>query len=244
MSRHGRAQAGQGALEFIVVFLGFAALFLGLFEMTRVYRAKHVLNSATFLAARTGALLNARTAPMNAELANGMVLLFMASGRSAQHLARARADTQALVSLPGLGIQILSPTRQAFDQLQRRQWIRRSDESEHRWQDVIPNDNLRLRPRALAQIDTARGRAPLNLQDANLLRVRSLWCHRLVTPVLDRVVYEIVNLAPFLSARQSVCSAISGGAGAGIARGFYLAVSADATVRMQSPIVVDDMPAS
>lgn len=241
MSRWPRRQQGQGAVEFLVVFLGFAALFLGLFEMTRVYRAKHVLNTATFQAARAGSLLNARTAPMDAELANGMVVLFMASRRSSAGLSEARKQTQALVSLPGIGVQVLSPTRGAYDQLRRRQWIRRSDEDAHRWQDVIPNDNLRLRPRQAARIETEDGPAQIDLQDANLLRVRSLWCHRLVVPGLDRVVFEIVNLAPWRSARQAVCSAISQGAAPAVARGFYVAIAADALVRMQSAVVADDL---
>lgn len=234
---------GQSSVEFLVVFLGFAALFLGMFELTRVYRARHVLNTATFQAARSGALLNARVAPMNAELANGMSALFMASSRSASGLVEARAAAQVLVSLPGLGVRILSPTRDAFLQLHRRQWIRRSDEAVHRWHDVIPNDNLRLRPRQVASLDTMDGPASINLQDANLLRVRSLWCHRLVVPALDRVVFGVLNLPPFQSPRQAVCSAISEGAAPGIARGYYIPIAADAIVRMQSAVVADDVTA-
>lgn len=233
-----RAQRGQGGVEFVVIFLTFAALILGLFEMTRVFRAKHLLNTATFAAARAGTVHNARVAPMNGELANGMVPMYMQGDRSVAGLTAALTRAQAMVALPGLGVQIVSPTGAIFDQLKKEQRIRRTDEDEYRWQDVIPNDNLRWRPRDTATI----GSGEINLQDANLLKVRTLWCHRLIVPALDGVIYGIVNLPMFVGDRQLVCSGISDGAVPGIARGFYLAITADATLRMQSPVVEDDLP--
>lgn len=221
-------------MEFVVIFLCFAALLTGLFEMTRVFRAKHLLNTATFAAARMGSLTNARLEPMEGELANAMVSLFMQGDRSAKGVAAALARAQAMVALPGVGIAIVSPTAEIFEQLKVRQHIRRSDEASSRWQDVIPNDNLRWRPRGTAELS---GGGEINLQDANLLKVRALWCHRLVVPLLDRVVVEIAEL--YIPGRQAVCSAISAGRAPGIARGYYLVIGADAVLRMQSPVVAD-----
>ena len=234
-------QRGAAAAEFVVVFLSFAALITGLFEMTRVYRAKHTLNTATFQAARAGAVHHGRAAPMESELANNMAPLFMGGERSVAGLNRALLGTRALVELPGIGVEIVSPSRAAFDQLRKRQWLRLDDDSEHRWQDVIPNDNLRFRPREVADIEVDGNAAALNLQDANLLKIRSLWCHRLIVPALDHLIFGILNQALFVSERQLVCSAISGRDIAGIAAGFYIAVVADATVRMQSAVVADSL---
>lgn len=237
----GRAQRGAGAVEFIVVFLSFAALITGLFEMTRVYRTKHTLNTATFQAARAGSVHHARSGPIEAELANNMAPLYIGGRRSAAGLGDALLKAKALAELPGIGVEVVSPTRSIFDQLRRKQWIQRSDESTHRWQDVIPNDNLRFRPRQTANISVDGKAAGINLQDANLLKVRSLWCHRMVVPALDRVIFDIVNLPLFVSARQLTCSAISDRDVPGIARGYYVPVVADATVRMQSAVVADNL---
>tara|TARA_R110000787_G_scaffold211663_9_gene321509 strand:+ start:32493 stop:33215 length:723 start_codon:yes stop_codon:yes gene_type:complete len=235
-------QHGAGAIEFAVVFLIFAALMTGLFEMTRVYRTKHTLNTATFLAARAGAVNHARTGPIEAELANNMATLYTLGQRDSTGLSQAVARAKTLTALPGIGAELVSPSREIFDRLQRLQWIRRTGEEDYRWQNVIPNDNLKYRPRTLAHFSSDSGSGQINLQDANLLKIRSLWCHRLVVPGLDRLIFQIVNQPAFVSARQLVCSAISGLEQDGIAPGFYLPVAADATVRMQSAIVSDDLP--
>lgn len=236
-------QSGQGAVEFIVVFLLFAVVVLGLFEMTRVFRAKLTLQGATFAAARAGALHHALLSPMNAELANGMAVLHMQSTRSLIGIGDAQARARAQVNLPGIGIEIVSPTAAAYSAHARQQWVHRSDEADYRWQRVIPNDNLRWRPREARMIATADGDRPLHVQDANLLKVRALWCHRLVVPALDRAIFEIVSLRPFANERQDACTALSAAAGvAGIADGYYVAISSDAIVRMQSAVVEDDLP--
>lgn len=225
---------GQGSIEFLLVFLGFAALFLGLFEITRLYRCKHVLNTATFAAVRAGALHHASTGVMNAELANGMVPLLMQSTRSALQLGVSRERALALIRTPGIGIQILSPTRTTFAQFRAMQWVRLAEDRDFRWQHVIPNDNLRLRSRAAGNVERSYPTGRMTVQDANLLRVTSLWCHRLITPVLDRVVFYVVNWGLLNAERQRVCSAISGLRGHGVPEGFYVAVVGDAVVRMQS----------
>lgn len=209
--------------------------------MTRLYRGKHSLNTATFLAARAGALHHARLAPIEAELARSMAPVYLLGQRDAQGLSLAIARTRALIAQPGVGAQIVSPTRDIFDQLARPLRIQRSDESEFRWQAVIPNDNLRERPREMANVTTDQGDRPIHLQDANLLRIRSLWCHRLIVPGLDRWVFDWVSAFGPQTERQQVCSAISDREIPGIARGYYLAVSADAVVRMQSAVVADDL---
>ncbi len=234
-------QRGAGSVEIVVIMLLFVALITGLFEMTRVFRTKHTLNTATFMAARAGALHHARKAPMESELARAMAPAYLFGQRDSEGVARAVSRSSAMTALPGIGAEIVSPTRQIFDALARTQRIRRSDESEFRWQHVIPNDNLRYRPREMAPVDTEDGTRQINLQDANLLRIRSLWCHRLVVPGLDRLVFDLVNQADVLSQRQAICSAISDRDIPGVTRGYYLAVTADAVVRMQSAVVADDL---
>lgn len=237
-------QSGQAALEFAIVFLLFAALITGLFEMTRVFRTKHTLNAATFMAARTGIVNNALAQPMNSELENGMIELFIRGGRSLEELGeatvRARAFGVQLGQLGG-GVEIINPTREMHRQLHINQRVLRADEEDYDVHSVIPNDNLRWRPRVVARSDEGE----TNLQDANLLKIRSLWCHRLVVPLLDRIIYETINTAIFFNAAQGTCTALSESSRNGnntIDTGFYIAIAADATLRMQSPVVADNLP--
>lgn len=243
-------ESGQGSVEFIVVFTLFALLITGLFEMTRVFRTKHTLNHATFKAARIGAVNHALIEPMESELANNMSELFIRGERSLEGLAAATARARAfgeVVSGFGGGIKIISPTRRVFNQLSINQRIRRTDTEEFDVVAVIPNDNLRWRPRRVASL---AGGGSINLQDANLLKVRSVWCHRLIVPVLDRVVFKIVHdplLGGGKSDAQRVCKALSDdpdkysdGDDPEVYK-FFIAITSDATIRMQSPVVVDDL---
>lgn len=232
---------GTGTLEFLVVFLLFAGLFLGVFEMTRIYRAKHVLNTATFAAARSGSLHHARLDAMNAELANGMTPMLMGAGRSAESLALARQRAATLLAPPGTGVQIVSPTQQMYERFRRPLWTRFEGQSADSWQQAVPNDNLRQRPREASSIVDSPGMSEINLQDANLLKIRSVWCHRLVTPVLDRAIFGIVTSSLFIGERQRACLPLSSISGQDIS-GFYVAISADAIVRMQSIISNAGLP--
>lgn len=242
-------QRGQTAVEFIVIFMLFAALMTGLFEMTRVFRAKLSLNNATFMAARIGIVNHALLDPMNAELENGMVEMFMRGDRSVEGLVRATARARAYgaaLRLPVVdgGIKIVSPTRHIFDQLSINQRVHRRDEESYDIHAVIPNDNLRWRPRRNASVE---GGGSINLQDANLLKVRSLWCHRLIVPLLDEVIFDIANSLGN-SVNQARCAAFSEASRSGnggeeaVVPGYHLAIVADATLRMQSAVVADDLP--
>ncbi|HET7314085.1 TadE/TadG family type IV pilus assembly protein [Salinisphaera sp.] len=245
-----RKQQGQGSVEFLVIFVLFLALLGGVFEMTRVFRTKNTLNTATFAAARVGALNNARLAPMNAELANDMASLFAADANSAGEtetaLERARAFATALRAAGG-GVQIVSPTRAVFAQLHKTQFVPNANDTALRKIEVIPNDNLRARAGTAASFKVDGDVHKINLQDANLLKIRTLWCKRLVVPALDAVIFAIVNAVPYLNARQQVCSDISGGenggeGGAGVVDGYYIAITSQATIRMQTPVVENDLP--
>jgi len=212
----------------------------GLFEMTRIFQAKHTLNQATFSAARAGALNDARLRPMTAKLASSMADRYTYDASPAgviEAQARARLYGEAIQAAGG-GVRIVSPTLDIFQALNTRQYLKIEGDDERRYQEVIPNDNLRWRARRTASVSDG----DINLQDANLLKIRSVWCYRLIVPALDRVIYSIVNTFN-TSDRQSVCNTISTGSQiTGIATGRYLAITSDAIVRMQTPIVANDLP--
>ena len=233
-----RPQHGQGAVEFLVVFVLLLTMLGGLFELTRVIRTKLLLRSATFEATRIGAMHHARRAPMQAELANGMSALFTFGDRSPQGLIRAQLRARALASAPGVGIAILHPTQQHHAALARQQWLHLHGTDGYQWQTVIPNDNLRWRPR------TTDGDSGITVQDANLLNTHSVWCHRLVVPALDRLIHSIAANPLWASPSQGACSALGNttASSANITAGRYIAVTGGAILRMQSAVVNDDLP--
>ena len=72
---------------------------------------------------------------------------------------------------------------------------------------AIPNDNLKWRPNKIAATE---GGENINLKDANLLKISTVWCQRLVVPGLDILIYQIVqslNSSP----KQSACQRVSVG---------------------------------
>ncbi|MDQ7735561.1 TadE/TadG family type IV pilus assembly protein [Halomonas sp. SpR1] len=236
-----KRQSGQGTVEFVVIMLLFLAFLGGIFEMTRIFRAKHTLNESTFLAAREGALNHAQLDSMVGRLGEGMADLFIVES-SLSSLTEASLKSSALAyatQAVGGGVEIVSPTKAVFDQLSKELYIPFDGSLEPATVRVIPNDNLRWRPNDVASLDDGES---VNLKDANLLKIRTTWCQKLVVPGLDYLIYLVADAADS-SGRQSPCQKISIGAQlTDIERGWYIAVTSDATVRMQTPVLGDDLP--
>jgi hypothetical protein len=228
------AQSGQAATEFIIVAMLFLSLLAGIVEMTYVYRAKHLFNTAVFDAARTGSMHNAALAPMLDTLTRDMAPLYMQTNRSMDAVTQAVAQAQtvlAVMQTAGVPLVIVSPTKETFDKLSEPQNIKLADQTEAAIQNVIPNDNLDWRNRDTQQITVNGAPGEINVQDANLLRIRAFWCQRLVVPALDQIIHGLTYSSP----QQTMCDAVGQQD-----QHYYLAIEADATIRMQSPVAYVD----
>jgi len=178
---------------------------------------------------------------MRQALGAGMMPLFVESNKSvaglAQALVKARAFEVAL-NAAAIGdldtIEIVSPNLRTFDAFKKR--IPILDERRQRvsYVDAIPNDNLTFRSTRTRRIRIGNQNLEINLQDANLLKVKSWWCHKLKVPGLRDLAYEMLLRGFFglaASAEQRSCNAV------GLAtRNVYVAITAHSIVRMQSPI--------
>jgi len=71
-------QAGQSATELLVIFPALILLVFGVIQFGLLYQARSVLNHATFLAARAGAMHNGSKTEMRLALAKGMTLYLRA----------------------------------------------------------------------------------------------------------------------------------------------------------------------
>ncbi|MBX3651710.1 MAG: pilus assembly protein [Burkholderiales bacterium] len=173
-SRNRQRRRGQALVEFIIIYPTLLLLVLGAFQFALVYQAKTTLNYATFMAARQGALKNAKTNPMKDALAAGMTPLFTTTKDDYLDLVKARAIAAIEAFNPlNTRIRVISPTADAYN----------AHKGDSESGTEIPNDNLMYRP------TTVKG--GMSVQDANLLTIEVTYCTRLIVPIVNRVIYSL-----------------------------------------------------
>ena len=177
-------------------------------------------------------------------------------------------------------VQIISPNRAVFDAFStnmfearmRRHggWVNGCEQSVQRrsGNDItrcsersirqIPNDNLNIRSTQLRNVRVAGENVQLNLQDANLLKIRGHWCAPLSVPLVRSAFYHTlfrlrmlwqqnfwwfhaskseVRAHPHWGACQAKTARNAALAAAGVSsRVYYIPISSDAVIRMQSPV--------
>ncbi|MCL1037386.1 pilus assembly protein [Shewanella submarina] len=227
-------QSGQSLTEYLIVMPIFFALLFGIFEFAYIYRAKTTLNTATFETARAGALNNAQLIPMREALIKGMIPLRMQGEANSIQMLKSYGLTKAeefALNKISKTVTIVSPTKAIFNKfkVQRKTTLVNDSRDIQRW--VIPNDNLLLRSNHQETIDGKK----LNIQDANILKIKTLWCYQLKVPILRELLVDSLS-SGFLgqtSPEQLACNQM---ARLGDPR---LAIVSQATIRMQSHIVSD-----
>jgi len=233
-SRHPRMQRqrGQAIAEYIYVFPILVMLILGAIQFGFIYQTKATLNYATFAATREGALNNGSMSAILSGLTSGMMPLFAHSSstggeRNLDLLKNAWKLAEEQMSDPKLTrITIVNPTEAALS------GYRGKSESG----DEIPNDNLMYR-------DTNIAGGGMNIQDANLLKVRVTYCYRMAVPILNKLIYNLVVDPPPLPTVGNTAADMlhSEGGGStsnrctGIDDEYRIPISAEAVVRMQTP---------
>ncbi len=222
-----RRQSGSVLMETYIVLPVFGLLLGGIFELSMLYRARAILDAATFEAAQQGSMHNGRMERMRVGFAQGMTPHLM-RGRDPTAVATGYARAMLRVSTPGAGITILSPTRDAFNQFRQRQTLQSTADNGERGQFVLPNDNLLWRDATVRQVNARGQRIPMTVQDANLLQIETHWCERLLVPVLDRVIAGVINW-PVSNPPQCAGLALANG-------GHYVLLRSTSVARMQSPI--------
>ncbi|MET3009552.1 TadE/TadG family type IV pilus assembly protein [Stenotrophomonas koreensis] len=215
MSLHHRPahrQRGQSMVEFCIVVPLFLFLLLLILQMVLIYRAKSTLDYATFQAARTGAVNGADPDAMRNRLALGLVPLWTHSP-DLGGVAAARAKTQGELLLGHATLEVISPTKQMWNQFRERQYDGRL---------ALPNDTLQYRNRAI------NAQTNVHIQDANVLRIKAQYDFPLIVPFVDRVIVgasRLLSEGPDTRLRRDL---ISGR--------YRLPLVSSAEVRMQSPV--------
>jgi hypothetical protein len=183
-------QRGQATIEYIYVLPILLLLLLASLQFIFIYEAKQTLNYATFVGTRAGALNSGSMASITDGLAAGLAPLFAhkvgsATDLDAVKLGRRTARTE--LANPKLAkIEIVSPTATALGG----------------FGGEIPNDNLMYR-------DPTVLKGGMNVQDANLLKVRVTYCVRLVVPIVKNMIFSFAVAPP--SSAAAIDSTYSGG---------------------------------
>ncbi len=175
-----RAHRGQAMVEYLIVFPLLVMLALGAVQFALLYQAKSTLNHATFMAARHGAVKNAKDTSIKDALAAGMTPLFTFSPDLAG-LAKGRAIALIEVFNPmTMTVEIVNPTAAAATDFGQ-------DDPADNTKRLIPNDSLMYRSTAPG------GSSGISVQDANLLKIRVTYCAKLIVPMVNLVIYSLVN---------------------------------------------------
>ncbi|BAO30191.1 TadE/TadG family type IV pilus assembly protein [Sulfuritalea hydrogenivorans] len=183
-------QLGQATIEYIYVLPILLLLLLASLQFVFIYEAKQTLNYAVFVGTRAGALNNGSMASIKDGLAAGLAPLFAhkigsATDLDAVKLGRRTARTE--LANPKLAlIEIVNPTSGALAG----------------FGTEIPNDNLMYR-------DPTVLKGGMNVQDANLLKVRVTYCVRLVVPIVKNMIFGYAVAPPAAAAK--IDSTYSGG---------------------------------
>jgi hypothetical protein len=201
------------------------------------------------MVARTGSLTNVCKPAMDRQIIRSLAPLYMDADRSALQIGLNTLKSEMAEDIDiATQLDIVSPTPAIFDAFKQETMLGKGqigdcgDTSLRPMQlnTVMPNDNLRFRASATREVD---GRA-INIQDANLLKVRLRHCHELVSPVLDYIIVAAQSLIPdslFGAEKRVFLTACANGGGTmnplSPFKRRFIVLTADAMARMQTPVM-------
>ncbi|WP_143512632.1 TadE/TadG family type IV pilus assembly protein [Vreelandella utahensis] len=235
--------SGATTTEFVIIMPIFFVILFGIIETAFIFRTRSTLNTATFDAARHGAMNHALVEPMNERLVRGMMPLYMDADKDVGQYTQAYSKSQARMTAAnsfGLNpVKVVSPTQSMLDELGVERSLRLPGHPYEQEFQVIPNDNLSYRPSSEVSVRIDGESRKVNVQDANILKIQTYWCHPLIVPVVGPLIEEAATNLLNATAETAACAALSQSVG-----GHHIPITSQATVRMQSDVVGHDLPAN
>lgn len=186
---------GQAMAEFVIVVPVLILLIFGAMQVALIFSAKTTLNYATFQAARIGAVNHATYSGIRKGLIRGLAPLFTSSNtrrgpQVAQDIAAginsdksnsgtkrdALSEVDAFVRIVRVspGIDMFGTSASGFGELNADGIVE------------IPNSQLMYRD---ASVKTG-----VNIQDANLLKIRVQYCYKLMVPLVNKIIGSLSEL--------------------------------------------------
>lgn len=219
-----QTSGGQSMVEFTIVVIPLLLLILGAIQFALIYNAKITLNYAAFETARAGSLTGARMIFMENAFARALGPLyttpFLAQGSTVDdctgtyaldldaaagpaanaqaldisHVECGRGRVRNLVNSGFARIVLVNPSPSSFldfrEDFELVMDYEPSEDSLLSGRSTIPNDNLMYRDASIG-INSSQ-----SIQDANLIKVHVSLCYELLVPLVDRVIRELLTLAP------------------------------------------------
>jgi outer membrane protein OmpA-like peptidoglycan-associated protein/Flp pilus assembly protein TadG len=170
-SQHHLHQKGASLVEFVVVAPTLLFMMLGIVQAGMVFHAKSNLNYATFEAARAGSVGHGNVNTIRATFTRAMVGYY-GGGRNAEEVAEATARATADITPTSLQIELLSPTKESFDDYASPKLAAKYSTKAR----VIPNNNLSAITcpvdKTSCNNNPKTNASGQTLSDANLLRIK------------------------------------------------------------------------
>jgi hypothetical protein len=169
--RSRRSMRGQSMVELVIITPVLLFLLLSVIQAVLLYRMKSTLDYAALMVARTGAVTGVDRGEMQKSFAKGMMPLYSKdTGQVALEIAYGKAYADLNVLRRG-HITVINPTRAAWSDFKERQYNGKY---------ALPNDTLAYRSNAV-------GSSGVNVQDANILKVKVVYDAPLVVPFVGWV---------------------------------------------------------
>ncbi len=175
-------QLGQAMTEFLVIAPLLLFFCFGTIQFVLLYQAKSTLDVAVLEAAREGAVNHGSMTAMQAGLARGLAPLY--ARRATVEGVQAAQSKAAVDLVTASQINIVSPTPAMISDFARPRYY----PEEGAYEVEIPNDTLMYRSSALG---SASG---VDIQDANLLKIRVHYCYNMYVPLVNKVIYYVTNV--------------------------------------------------
>lgn len=179
-SRSLKKSRGQSMVEYLIILPSLLLLTLGAIQFALLYQIKSQVNYATYAAARQGALKNGNSTSIKDAFGAGMTPLFTN-----------KPDFGGILRGRAVGaIEAFNPLVTKIERISPPESVKTDfgiTDPTNTSKKIVPNDNLQYRP------TTIGANSNLNIQDANILKIRVTYCAKLIVPVANVVIYSLVN---------------------------------------------------
>ena len=198
-------QKGSVLIESLIIIPLLILLTLGILQYTFIYHAKSALDYATFMSARAGAVNNINKNSILSAFIFSLKPLYAHVSSSDENLSNEIVNDITRYT----NIQIVNPTREAFQDFA----VVNKNNKE------IPNNRLYVAPIFRGQ------RSQMNIQDANILKLRIIYGLQLKIPFVNTIIIKAASIFMKKPDHEEYL------------KNNRLPISSTAIVRMQSPAV-------
>lgn len=177
-------ERAQAMVEFLVVAPVFILIIFASIQTALIFSAKTTLNYAVFQAARVGSVNNATYSGIRSGLIRGLAPLYTYSNtRRGPNVAEDIDD----------GIAVAAYEVDAFTRIIRLNPMS-SDFRTGTTGHGVSVDGVKQIPNDLLMYRDSDPRGRVNIQDANLLKIRVQYCYELIVPIVNKVIGSLSEL--------------------------------------------------